>query len=78
MMVRHSHEYGFKITAFHHALEAWKVAGMLKEEGIAAAVFSDLWGYKKEAYGASVHAAQVLSVAGVKVAFKVLFYPIDM
>ena len=27
MMIRHSHEFGFNITAFHHALEAWKVAG---------------------------------------------------
>jgi imidazolonepropionase-like amidohydrolase len=47
MMVRLSKEFGFKITTFHHALEAWKVADMLAEEGIAAAIFADHWGYKK-------------------------------
>lgn len=31
---------------------------------------ADHWGYKKEAYGSSVHAAELLTAAGVKVAFK--------
>ncbi|KAJ2991746.1 hypothetical protein HDV02_003499 [Globomyces sp. JEL0801] len=70
MMVRLSKEFGFKIRAFHHALEAWQVADLLAEEGISAAIFSDMWGYKKEAYDSSVKAAQVLTNAGVKVSFK--------
>ncbi|KAJ2991745.1 hypothetical protein HDV02_003498 [Globomyces sp. JEL0801] len=70
MMVRLSKEFGFKIRAFHHALEAWQVAKLLAEEDISVAIFADHWGYKKEAYGTSVKAAQVLNKAGVKVAFK--------
>ncbi|KAJ3320467.1 hypothetical protein HDV06_005290 [Boothiomyces sp. JEL0866] len=69
-MIRLSHEYNFKITAFHHALEAWRVAPLLAKEGIATAIFADHWGYKKEAYDSSVKAAQVLSNAGVQVVFK--------
>jgi len=69
-MVRHSHEFGYKITAFHHALEAWQVPDMLAKENISAAIFSDHWGYKKEAYDTSVRAATILTNAGVKVAFK--------
>jgi hypothetical protein len=30
MMVRTSKEFGFNITAFHHALEAWKIPQLLK------------------------------------------------
>ncbi|KAJ3273639.1 hypothetical protein HDV01_004248 [Terramyces sp. JEL0728] len=69
-LIRLSHEYNFKITAFHHALEAWRVAPLLAKEGIATAIFADHWGYKKEAYDSSVRAAQVLTDAGVQVAFK--------
>jgi imidazolonepropionase-like amidohydrolase len=70
MVVRLSKQYGFKIRAFHHALEAWRVAELLAKEDIGAAIFSDIWGYKKEAYDSSVHAAKILSEKGVKVAFK--------
>ena len=70
MMIRHSHEYGYKIQAFHHALEAWRVADMIHYENISTALFADNWGYKKEAYESSVHAAELLTAAGVKVAFK--------
>jgi imidazolonepropionase-like amidohydrolase len=70
MMVRLSHEFHFNISAFHHALEAWKVADLLAKENIGAALFADHWGYKKEAYDASVNGAKVLAAAGVSVAFK--------
>lgn len=39
MMVRNSHKYGFNITAFHHALEAWQVPDLLAENHIGAAIF---------------------------------------
>lgn len=32
-MLRVSHEFGFRVRAFHHALEAWQVPEMLKEYG---------------------------------------------
>ena len=70
MMVRLSHEFNFKIRAFHHALEAWKVAELLAHEGIGVALFADHFGYKKEAYGISVKGPSILAKNGVKVAFK--------
>lgn len=32
-MLRISHEFGFRVRAFHHAIEAWQVPEMLKEYG---------------------------------------------
>ncbi|KAJ3117548.1 hypothetical protein HDU96_006309 [Phlyctochytrium bullatum] len=70
MMVRTKHEFGFKIAAFHHALEAHLVAPLLARENISAAIFADQGLYKKEAYGVSVKAGKILHDAGVKVAYK--------
>ncbi|KAJ3216491.1 hypothetical protein HK099_005841 [Clydaea vesicula] len=70
MMVRHMHEFDFKVTTFHHALEAWMVAPLLHRENISTAIFADHWGYKKEAYGTSVHAGEYLTDAGVDVSYK--------
>jgi hypothetical protein len=39
MLVRLSHEFGFKINTFHHALEAWRLPSLLKKEDIAVAIF---------------------------------------
>ncbi len=55
-------EFGYKVRAFHHAVEAYKVADYLAENEICAAVWADWWGFKLEAYdtvganGALVHA----------------------
>jgi imidazolonepropionase-like amidohydrolase len=43
-------EFGFKITAFHHAVEAYKIADLLAERGVCAAMWADWWGFKMEAY----------------------------
>lgn len=32
-MIQHSEEFGFRIQAFHHALEAWKIPETLKRSG---------------------------------------------
>ncbi|WP_380876083.1 imidazolonepropionase related amidohydrolase [Sphingomonas sp. DBB INV C78] len=42
-------EFHFRIAAFHHATEAYKIPGLLKEAGTCAAVWSDWWGFKMEA-----------------------------
>ncbi|KAL6063889.1 Composite domain of metallo-dependent hydrolase [Balamuthia mandrillaris] len=72
MMVRLAAEFSFNISAFHHGLEAYKVPHVLKSEdhNITAATFSDHWGYKMEAYDASVHAPKILYEAGVPLAIK--------
>jgi imidazolonepropionase-like amidohydrolase len=47
-----SHEFGFHIAAFHHAVEAYKIADLLRDENICAAMWADWWGFKIEAYDA--------------------------
>jgi len=43
-------EFGFKIAAFHHAVEAYKIADLLAQRGVCAAMWADWWGFKMEAY----------------------------
>ena len=50
IMIDMSKEFGYKITAFHHAVEAYKIADLLAENGICAAMWADWWGFKMEAY----------------------------
>ena len=50
MMVEMSKEFDYKITAFHHAVEAYKIADLLADEGICGALWADWWGFKHEAY----------------------------
>ncbi|HMN55335.1 MAG TPA: amidohydrolase [Sphingopyxis sp.] len=45
-----SHEFGYKVSAFHHAVEAYKIADLLKKEDICVAMWADWWGFKMEAY----------------------------
>ena len=49
-MIDVSKEFGYKITAFHHAVEAYKIADLLAANGICAAMWADWWGFKMEAY----------------------------
>ena len=41
-------EFGFKIAAFHHGVEAYKVADRLAAEGVCGALWADWWGFKME------------------------------
>jgi len=43
-------EFGYHVTAFHHAVEAYKIADILKANGICAAVWADWYGFKMESY----------------------------
>jgi imidazolonepropionase-like amidohydrolase len=43
-------EFHFRIAAFHHASEAYKIADVLKENDICAVMWADWWGFKMEAY----------------------------
>jgi imidazolonepropionase-like amidohydrolase len=49
-IIQLSHEFGYKVSAFHHAVEAYKIADLLKAEGICAALWADWWGFKMESY----------------------------
>ncbi|MEE4349020.1 MAG: amidohydrolase [Pacificimonas sp.] len=43
-------EFGYHVTAFHHAVEAYKIADLLAEAGTCAAMWADWWGFKMESY----------------------------
>jgi imidazolonepropionase-like amidohydrolase len=43
-------EYGYQVSAFHHGVETYKIAQQLADAGVCAAIWSDWWGFKMEAY----------------------------
>jgi imidazolonepropionase-like amidohydrolase len=49
-MIDMSKEFGYHITAFHHAVEAYKIADLLRDNGICAVMWADWYGFKMEAY----------------------------
>ncbi len=63
-------EFGYKVRAFHHALEAYKVADKIAANGVAIATFSDWWGFKQEAWDAIPWNAVISMRKGVRVAIK--------
>lgn len=52
MMIDLSREFGYRVTAFHHAIEAYKIAPLLAREGICADMWTGWWGFKMEALDA--------------------------
>ncbi len=52
VMIDLAKAYGFRIAAFHHAVEGYKIAPLLATNHICAVVWSDWWGFKMEALDA--------------------------
>ncbi|KAG0246247.1 hypothetical protein B0O80DRAFT_381283 [Mortierella sp. GBAus27b] len=72
-MVRHSNEFKFKIRAFHHGLDAYRIPDIVKrayKNLPTVATFAGKYGYKKEAFQSSVDAPRLLAEAGIPVAMK--------
>jgi len=63
-------EFGYKIRAFHHALEAYKVADKIAAENIGIATWPDWYGFKYEAWDAIPWNAVMAMRKGVRVAIK--------
>jgi len=57
-------EFGYHVTAFHHAVEAYKIADLLKANGICAAVWADWYGFKMESYDGIPENLAILQKAG--------------
>ncbi|MCW1401565.1 amidohydrolase [Novosphingobium sp. MW5] len=57
-------EFGYKVTAFHHAVESYKIGDLLKANNVCSAVWADWWGFKMEAYDAIPENAALLYKAG--------------
>ena len=43
-------EFGYRVSAFHHGVEAYKIADTLAARGVCGALWADWWGFKAEAY----------------------------
>lgn len=43
-------EMGYRVTAFHHAVESYKIGDLLRENDVCSAVWADWYGFKMEAY----------------------------
>ncbi len=43
-------EFGYTVSAFHHGVEAYKIANELAENKVCGALWADWWGFKAEAY----------------------------
>jgi imidazolonepropionase-like amidohydrolase len=63
-------EYGYKIRAFHHAVEMYKVGDQIAPTGTAIATWADWWGFKDEAWDATPWNAVMSMREGVRVALK--------
>jgi len=64
-LVRLAEEFGFRIQALQHGVEAYKIATELKKSGVAAIVWSDWGAFKLESYDATSYNARLLMEAGV-------------
>jgi imidazolonepropionase-like amidohydrolase len=58
-------EFGFKLMAFTHGQEAYKLAPELAARGIGASVFADAWAYKVEVQDGIAYNPYLLWKAGV-------------
>ena len=43
-------EFGYSVSTFHHAVESYKIADMLREANVCSAMWADWWGFKMESY----------------------------
>lgn len=64
VMLEIAKEFGYRISAFHHAVEAYKIGDLLAESGTCAAMWADWWGFKMEAFDGIRENAALVDKAG--------------
>ncbi len=69
MLTRVARDFGFKIGAFQHVLEGYKVADEIAKYAGGGSCFSDWWAYKFEVYDAIPYNGALMRNAGVVVSF---------
>ena len=57
-------EMGYRVTAFHHAVEAYKIGDLLRDNGVCSAIWADWYGFKMEAYDGIMENAALLAKQG--------------
>src|SRR5690606_8535935 len=65
MLMRIAERYGFRIDAFTHVLEGYRVADEMAKHGAGGSTFSDWWMYKLEAFEAIPYNAAIMHEKGV-------------
>ncbi len=65
MLIRLMEEFDVRIRSFQHVVEGYKIAEALSEHGAGAAVWSDWWAFKVEAYDGTIYNARLLNDNGV-------------
>ena len=65
MMLRLAKEFGFRLGALQHALEAYKIAPEIAASGVGVSTFADFWSYKMEAWDAIPYNAALCVRAGI-------------
>lgn len=67
-LIRLSKKYGFKIAAFEHIHQAYRIADELKAHNIGISIFIDSWNYKAEASEFTPWGLRLLHEKGVTIA----------
>lgn len=57
-------EFGYKVSAFHHAVESYKIGDLLKQNGVCSAIWADWYGFKMESYDGIPENGALLQQAG--------------
>ena len=57
-------EFDYKVTTFHHAVEAYKIGDYLKENDTCAAMWADWYGFKMESYDGILENIPFVHAAG--------------
>ena len=57
-------EVGYQVTAFHHAVESYKIGDLLRENEVCSAIWADWYGFKMEAYDAIPENGALLQQSG--------------
>ncbi|MEY4837176.1 MAG: hypothetical protein RLZZ475_1035 [Pseudomonadota bacterium] len=57
-------EMGYRVSAFHHAVEAYKIGDLLRENDVCSAIWADWYGFKMESYDGILENAAFLQREG--------------
>jgi imidazolonepropionase-like amidohydrolase len=57
-------EMGYKVSTFHHAVEAYKIGDLLRENDVCSAIWADWYGFKMESYDGILENAAFLQREG--------------
>ena len=57
-------EFGYQVTAFHHAVESYKIGDLLREADVCSAIWADWYGFKMESYDGIPENGALLHQAG--------------